>query len=110
MRAAVARRVLEHFDTLIRRARHPASSLAQALRIEQRKMRFLLPHATETAPYYRSLFDDAGVRPEVIRVEHGNFRLRSDSTSESGRHGEPSRGAGAARFGGRSCNHARTDR
>jgi len=91
MRAAAARRALEHGNTLMRIARHPTSNREQLLHFQQRKMRFLLQHAYGTVPYYRALFDDAGVRPEDIRVAADLARL--PVTSKQTRRNLPTREA-----------------
>ena len=48
--------------------RHPRASRQEVLRFQARQLRRVITHAYDTVPYYRRLFDEAGVRPETIRT------------------------------------------
>jgi phenylacetate-CoA ligase len=58
---------IEHAHTLARLWRHPGGSRERLERFRDRKLRFLVAHAYHRVPYYRELFDQAGIRPGDIR-------------------------------------------
>ena len=57
----------EHVHTLARLWRHPGESRERIEGFQSRKLRFLVAHAHSRVPYYRQLFEQAGVRPADIR-------------------------------------------
>ena len=59
--------LFEHMDTLRRMWRHPGSSRDEILTFRDRKLRSVVTHAYENVPYYRRLFDVAGVKPQDLR-------------------------------------------
>ena len=47
---------------------HPGASREEILAFQRRKLRYVIDNAYESVPYYRRLFDRAGVKPEDIRT------------------------------------------
>jgi phenylacetate-CoA ligase len=47
--------------------RHPHTSRERIIAFQERRLRQLVLHAYENVPYYRRLFDEAGVKPDDIR-------------------------------------------
>jgi phenylacetate-CoA ligase len=46
---------------------HPRGSRDQLIAFQERRLRQLVTHAYDNVPYYRRLFDDAGIEPRDIR-------------------------------------------
>ncbi|MEW6490176.1 MAG: hypothetical protein AB1578_20000 [Thermodesulfobacteriota bacterium] len=57
----------EHLHTLARLWRHPAASREELAGFRDRKLRSVVARAYRTVPFYRSLLDGCGVRPEDVR-------------------------------------------
>jgi phenylacetate-CoA ligase len=81
----------EEIKELLRLLRGRLPSRDELAAIRQRRVRSLVRHAYERVPYYRRLFDGAGVRPEDIRTVE-DLRHVPISTREQ------LRGAGADGF------------
>jgi len=64
MRMTSAVRVLADFPRLLR---NPRTSKERIIAFQERRLRQLVRHAYENVPYYRRLFDDAGIKPRDIR-------------------------------------------
>ena len=47
--------------------RHPSASREQIVAFQEQRLRELVRHAYDNVPYYRRLFDEAGVKPDDIR-------------------------------------------
>src|SRR6185295_16153202 len=47
--------------------RHPRASREQIIAFQEQRLRELVAHAYDNVPYYRRLFDDAGIRPRDIQ-------------------------------------------
>lgn len=47
--------------------RHPRTSREQIVTFQERRLGQLVTHAYDNVPYYRRLFDDAGIKPRDIR-------------------------------------------
>jgi len=67
--------IAEHLDTLGRLWRHPGASREALVRFQGAKLSFLVAHAHRHVPYYRHLFERAGVRPADIRSAADLVRL-----------------------------------
>lgn len=59
---------VEHFDTFISLWGHARSSPRRIVDFRNRKLRSVITHAYQAVPYYRQLFDDAGIDPNHIRT------------------------------------------
>lgn len=64
MRLTSSVRVLADIPRLLR---HPRTSREQIVAFQDRRLHQLVRHAYEKVPYYRRLFDDAGIKPQDIR-------------------------------------------
>jgi phenylacetate-CoA ligase len=64
MRLMSRTRVLTDIPRLLR---HPRASREQIIAFQARRLRELVRHAYDNVPYYRRLFDDAGITPNEIR-------------------------------------------
>lgn len=58
--------VAEHLHTLSRIWRHPRADRSELLAFQERKLRVVVQTAYRDVPYYRNLFDEAGIRPEKV--------------------------------------------
>ena len=65
---------LDQLDTLWRIFRHHRVSREKLLAFQNRKLRRVIKYAYRDVAYYRRLFDEAGVKPEDIRVV-GQFEI-----------------------------------
>ena len=79
--------IAEHLDTLARLWRHPGASHETLDRFQGAKLSFLVAHAHRHVPYYRHLFDSAGVRPADIR--HAADLVRLPVSSKADLRGRP---------------------
>ncbi len=57
----------ELVDTFGRLWRHPRATRREVADFQARKLRLLVDHAYRHSPYYRRVFDAAGIRPASIR-------------------------------------------
>jgi len=64
MRMTSPLRVLADLPRLLR---HPRNSRERIIAFQEQRLRQLVRHAYDNVPYYRRLFDDAGVKPADIR-------------------------------------------
>lgn len=64
MRMTSSARVLADIPRLLR---NPRSSREQIIAFQERRLRELVTHAYDNVPYYRRLFDDAGIEPRDIQ-------------------------------------------
>jgi phenylacetate-CoA ligase len=64
MRLTSSARVLADIPRLLR---HPRASREQIIAFQEQRLRQLVTHAYDNVPYYRRLFDDAGIKSNDIR-------------------------------------------
>ena len=76
-------RVIGHqVDTLWRLRQHPSQSRERLEAFRDRKLRFVVRQAYDRVPYYRALFDEAGLRPSDIRTAADLSRIPISSSQD----------------------------